>query len=212
LDELNTYQRCALESAGTVLARFEDQAPLLVRVPTPQGGALFCTTLPTAQFSSLERDGVVFYAMLQRALAEGSRPLASASQRDAAAGALADRDRWERVAPAEEGPSPSARGLQAGVYRSEGYWTAVNRNAAEDDAGVTPTATVDELFGGVSYQRIDDTVGSVSPLAREVWRAFLVAMMLALILEAALCLPGRRMQAKRFSDFGPTAGVVRDSL
>lgn len=212
LDELNTYRSCALGSPGTVLARFEDKEPLLVRVPTTRGGVYFCTTLPTAQFSSLERDAVVCYALLQRALAEGSRSLAAASRRDAAKDALADHEQWELVAPVEDGPSISEWGLQAGVYRSGEYWAAVNRSAAEDDSGVTPTAVVDELFAGVSYERIDDAVGSASPLAREIWRAFLVAMMLALIFEAGLCLPGRRVEAKRFSDFAPAGGVVRDAL
>lgn len=211
LDELNTYRLCALEGRGTVLARYEDEHPLLVRVPTTRGGAYFCTTLPTAQFSSLERDAVVFYALLQRALAEGSRSLAAASQRDASTDALADHEPWELVAPTEDGPSVSEWGLRAGVYRSGDYWAAVNRGAAEDEAGVTPSGTVEGLFAGVTFQRIDDAVGSVSPLAREIWRAFLVAMMLALILEAALCLPGRRVEARRFSDFAPVGGAVRDS-
>ena len=38
-------------------------------------------------------------------------------------------------------------------------------------------------------RRIDDAVGATSSLASEIWRAFLIAMVLALLLEALLCLP-----------------------
>lgn len=125
LNKLRTYRYCAIESptaesnqknTGTPLGKLADEKPLLMRAPTDRGGAYFCSTLPTAQFSSLERDGVVFYVMLQRALAEGSRSLSPASQRDAAAGVLADLTQCEPVAPAEDAPTVSQRGLHAGVY------------------------------------------------------------------------------------------------
>ena len=101
LNELRIYRYCALESPGTALARFGDDKPLLARAGTARGGGYFCSTLPTAQFSSLEREGVVFYVMLQRALVEGSRSLNSASQRVAELGALTDRQQWELVAVCE---------------------------------------------------------------------------------------------------------------
>jgi len=121
LNELRTYRYCALESSGTALAQFGDDRPLLTRVDSDRGGVYFCSTLPTAQFSSLERDGVLFYVMLQRALAEGSRSLAAASQRDAGLGILADRNQWESVAPADDAPIISQREFHAGVYRDGDY-------------------------------------------------------------------------------------------
>lgn len=209
LNELRVYRACGLESPGTVLARLEGDQPLLARVPTDRGGVYFCTTLPTAQYSSFERDGVVFYALLQRALAEGSQALAAASQRDAALGVLADRTRWEPVAPAEDSVAVSQRGLLPGVYREGEAWVAVNRSPDEDLPNVVSAAALDGLFEGLAYRRIDDAVGDASPLAREIWRAFLLAMMLALILEAALCLPGRKVERKRSGDFMPAGGGLR---
>jgi len=206
LNELRTYRYCAIESLkagnpGTPLARLGDDRPLLVRAATDRGGVYFCTTLPTAQFSSLERDGVVFYVMLQRALAEGCRSLTPASQRDAAPGVLADRTQWEPVAPAGGGPGVSQRQLHAGVYRDGDYWTALNRSLAEDRSQVTPVTTVDELFEGLTYERIDDAVGDSSSLASEIWRLFLMAMALALLAEAVLCMPERKVQRQGFGDF-----------
>lgn len=194
LNELRTYQYRAIESTGTLLARFSNDAPLLTRVNTDHGAVYFCSTLPTAQFSSLERDGIVFYVMLQRALAEGCRALTDASQRDAAADALADREQWETIAPEGDAVSLSQRGLHAGVYRDEAYWIAVNRSQAEDSAKAAPVETVDALFDGLSYRRIDVEVGDTSSLANELWRTFLIAMAIALIVEAVLSLPSKKAE------------------
>ena len=195
LNQLLTYRYRAFESTGTPLARFEDEASLLTRVATDRGAVYFCSTLPTAQFSSLEREGVVFYVMLQRALTEGSHSLAVASQRNAGPGVLADRNQWEPVAPTDDAPPLShfsQRGLHAGVYRDGEYWAAVNRSQVEDIAQTVPVATVDALFDGMSYRRIDADIGDTSALASELWRIFLIAMAVALVAEAVLSLPSRR--------------------
>ena len=122
LNELRTYRYRSFESPGTPLARFDDDAALLTRVATDRGAVYFCSTLPTAEFSSLEREGVVFYVMLQRALEQGCRALAVASQRDAGPDVLADRNQWNLVASIDDSPLLSQRGLHAGVYRDGTYW------------------------------------------------------------------------------------------
>ena len=196
LNELHTYRYRSFESLGTPLARFDDNAPLLTRIATDRGAVYFCSTLPTAQFSSLEREGVIFYVILQRALEQGCRALAVASQRDAGPDMLADRNQWELVAPADNSDAllhlSSQRGLHAGVYRDGAYLTAVNRSQIEDSATAVPIETVDGLFDGMSYRRIDVDVGDTSALASELWRIFLFAMIVALLVEAVLSLPSRR--------------------
>lgn len=192
LNELRTYRYRSFESPGTPLARFNDDAPLLSRVATDRGAVYFCSTLPTAQFSSLEREGVIFYVILQRALDSGCRALSVASQRDAGPDVLADASAWELVAPTDNSPLLSQRGLHAGVYRDGTYWTAVNRSQIEDSATAVPVETVDALFDGTSYRRIDVDVGDTSALTSELWRIFLIAMIVALLAEAALSLPGKR--------------------
>jgi hypothetical protein len=37
--------------------------------------------------------------------------------------------------------------------------------------------------------RVDDQAGSIGALIREIWRLFLASMIVALIVEAGLCLP-----------------------
>ena len=209
LNGLRTYRYRTLEGTGTQLARFDDDAPLLTRVPTDHGAIYFCSTLPTAQFSSLERDGIVFYIMLQRALTEGCLTLAAAAQRDAGLGVLADREQWELVAPAENTFSLSQRELHAGVHREGEYWVAINRSRAEDSAKASPVETVDALFDGLSYRRIDVDVGDTSALASELWRIFLIAMALALILEAVLSLPSRKTEATALIDPATADGSTK---
>ena len=208
LNELRTYRYRSFESPGTPLARFDDDAPLLTRVATDRGAVYFCSTLPTAQFSSLEREGVIFYVILQRALDQGCRALAVASQRDAGPDVLIDRNEWELVAPADDSPLLSQRGLHAGVYRDGAYWTAVNRSQIEDSAVAAPVETVDALFDGMSYRRIDVDVGDTSALASELWRIFLIAMIVALLVEAVLSLPSRRVRATPLIDLTVASGRV----
>ena len=213
LNELRTYRYRTFESPGTPLARFDDNAPLLTRVATDRGAVYFCSTLPTAQFSSLEREGVIFYVILQRALDHGCRALAVASQRDAGLYVLADRDQWELVAPVDNSDAPlhlsSQRGLHAGVYRNGAYWTAVNRSQIEDSATAVAIETVDALFEGMSYRRIDVDVGDTSALASELWRIFLFAMIVALLVEAVLSLPSRRSsQRSAISSQFPSPTII----
>ena len=66
---------------------------------------------------------------------------------------------------------------------------AVNRPLAEDDTRIVPDATVAELFRGLDFTRVDDRPGNASSLIEEIWRAFLLLMLAAILLEAALCLP-----------------------
>ncbi len=197
LSALRTYRYRTLESPGTPLARFDTDAPLLNRVVTDRGAVYFCSTLPTAQFSSLERDGIVFYVMLQRALTDGSLALATAYQRDAGLDVLGDREQWTSIAPEKDTASLSERGLHAGVYQDDTHWVAVNRSQAEDSAKASPVEAVDALFDGLSYRRIDVDVGDTSALASELWRIFLIAMALALIVEAVLSLPSRNTRNGR---------------
>ena len=210
LNELRTYRYRSFESPGTPLARLDDDAPLLTRVATDRGAVYFCSTLPTAQFSSLEREGVTFYVILQRALDQGCRALAVASQRDAGPDVLADRNAWELVAPVDNSHAPlhlsSQRGLHAGVYRDGAYWTAVNRSQIEDSATVVAIETVDALFDGMSYRRIDVDVGDTSALASELWRIFLFAMIVALLVEAVLSLPSRRVRSTPLIDLTAAGG------
>ena len=61
---------------------------------------------------------------------------------------------------------------------------AVNRPAAEDAAPVLADDAVAGLFRGLDFARVDDRAGNVDSLIQEIWRLFLIAMLVALVVEA----------------------------
>ncbi len=55
-----------------------------------------------------------------------------------------------------------------------------------------PDPRVAELFRGLDFARVDDRAGSIRSLIQEIWRLFLAAMIVAMVVEAGLCLPKLR--------------------
>jgi hypothetical protein len=153
----------------------------------PQGGVLFCATTPLGRDSSLASEGVVLYSLVQRSIDRGLEVLSRARLVDAG-GPDAPSASAERIA----GTGRGVPAEQAGVYAVADGLVAVNRPAAEDAAAIEPDARIDDLFGGLSFARISGTAGSTDSLVQEIWRAFLIAMVLALIAEGLLSLPSRR--------------------
>jgi hypothetical protein len=200
--ELEVRRSCSLAGEIVPLATLADGLALVARVADGRG-IYFCATLPRPRDSSLASEGIVLYALLQRLIERGLEPLAGARQIDAgpaaapllaeSAGAAAG-PRWERLAGAADAMSTEA-GQQAGVFASAGRLVAVNRPAAEDTAGIVAAERIDSLFRGLSFNRIAGTAGRTDSLVQEIWRAFLIAMLLALVAEGLLSLPRRRPAA-----------------
>ena len=61
---------------------------------------------------------------------------------------------------------------------------AVNRSLAEDEGTPLTDQKVSSLFQGLDFTRIDDQAGSSHSMIQEIWRTFLMAMLLAIVLEA----------------------------
>jgi hypothetical protein len=197
--ELEVRRARGLTGELVALASLPEGGPLLARLADGRG-VYFCTTLPRPQDSTLAGEGVVLYAVVQRAIERGLEPLAGARQ--IAAGPEAaflgssegGPDRWQRLAgPA--GPVSTEAGLHAGVYAEGDRLVAVNRPAAEDTAGILADERIDGLFRGLSYTRLTGQAGRSDSVVQEIWRAFLIAMLLALVGEGLLSLPRRRMAA-----------------
>lgn len=187
--ELVIHRYCELTGDTTPLATLYGGATLLARAPTRRGGVYFLATTTAPSDSSLATNGVVLYAAIQRALTAGASELAAARQ--TLAGELAG----EAVAWRQTAGPPDVLSTEyadhAGVYTTEDRLLAVNRNAAEDKATVLEDARVAELFQGLDFDRVDDRAGNLSSLTREIWRMFLATMIVAMVAEAALCLPKR---------------------
>jgi len=199
LGELALYRRCSIKGEGLELVRLENDAPLWLKARTDAGGAWFCGTLPQGTHSSLARDGIAFYVSLQRAIESGGRSIGRARQLEARTDAVTEKEGWSRLAglSEEEVVGIAAQTLQAGAFKvGEGEkqrFAALNRPASEDDVR---TITEDELelaFGTLEYSLVADKAGEEgSELVREIWRLFLIAMAIALLVEAVLCMPARR--------------------
>jgi hypothetical protein len=169
--ETEVLRHCTMTGDATPLARLATNDVLLAR--SSETNVYFLGTLPGSNQSSLARDGVVLYVMLQRALAEGSKTLGNAQMRDA-----------------------TAMHDVRGVAEANNKFTAYNRPLREDSPLTLSNETVNELFTGLQFQRVDDQVENQNSLANEIWRTFLILMALAIIGEAILCLPSKRDAVK----------------
>ncbi len=188
LGQLEVNQYCRLTGEVIPLATLAGGAPLVARVPTKRGGVYFWGTTPAPSDSSLATGGVVLYAFVQRALSAGAAVLGKARQLDAGDPAGESPSSWNMIAEGDGGLSTEAM-FHRGVYGSADRLLAVNRPAAEDEPHTLADARVAELFHGLNFDRVDDQAGSLSSLVQEIWRLFLATMLVALVMEAALCLP-----------------------
>jgi hypothetical protein len=190
-------RRCGIGGDGVPLARIGPRIPLLVRSSrTEPGSVYFLGTLPGPGASSLARDGVVMFALLHRALNDGARTLGKAQQRVAAASALGDEPRkWQRVAGAGELLLGAMLPLRAGIVASGDQISALNRPIGEDAPAMLSPSSLNELFSGLDFRVLTDSVENARSLTNEIWRTFLVVMALALLIEALLSLPPRRGRA-----------------
>lgn len=191
---LEVLRHCGVAGEGVPLARVENRQPLLMRSTLAQNGSVyFLGTLPGPSASSLARDGVVMFALLHRALADGGRTLGKAQQRLAAATALgAETAKWRPVENKGEALLSASLPLRAGVVAAGEQIVALNRPPGEDEPGVLSTTALNELFAGLDFRVLTDSLEDGRNLTSEVWRTFLIAMAVALVAEALLCMPERR--------------------
>jgi hypothetical protein len=188
LGDVEIRRSCGLSGDLVPLASLPGGAPLVAR-SSRADGVTFVATTPAPRDSSLAAEGVVLYALVQRAIDRGLTVLGGARQADAGQ-AAAEMARacgsWTR----QGGAATSTEvGFHAGVFACGDRLVAVNRPVAEDAALPVADERIDALFRGLSFQRITGTAGDTDSIVQEIWRAFLIAMLLALVAEGLLSLP-----------------------
>ncbi len=186
--QLQIRKHCGLSGEHTPLATLKGGAPLLARVTTNRGGVYFCATTPAAADSSLAENGVVLYVLVQRALGLGAAVLGNTRQLVVGDVSGEQPTVWQQLAGPPEALSTEFA-FHGGVYSGGERLLALNRASAEDQAAILADPRVAELFQGLDFARVDDKAGNLAALIQEIWRLFLIAMIIALIVEAALCLP-----------------------
>jgi len=193
--DLNVFQARANEGEIQPLLKLESGEVVIGKlISETQGPVYIWATLPRSNFSTLASDGIAFFVMIHRALDEGVAAVSPARTSDANSAALAGTP---AAAPLDEmaiGDSLAAPGLLPAAFE---YTTtdqskrllALNRPTSEDDLRIVDAEGISPLLEGVEFRKIRDEVENESSLASEIWRLFLVTMALALLFEAALCLP-----------------------
>jgi hypothetical protein len=203
---LQISRACSINGDGLPLARLAGHGPLLMRSVEHNGNAYFLGTLPGPNSSSLARDGVVMFALLHRALNQGVATLGKAQQRYACADVLGnDPAKWQLIEPKGDAVVPENLPLRAGVLSRGDRLIALNRPPGEDDPQTLSSSEVDELFAGLDYHLLNDTLENGHSLTSEIWRSFLMIVALALVGEALLCMPPRRdSTTAKGSGFAPS--------
>ena len=207
-DRLRAVKRCIPQGEASILARWDDTEPFMVRRVIGNGTAWFIGSLPDYTWSNLG-DADVLLPLAQRAVVEGavrfdSGYLTSVGASDSRPAPSETRERLDSYADA----STAQADHLAGVYRLGDRVRAVNRPASEDLAGQVATSAVAPLFEGLSFSLFEDTSSSAQDnISRSVWRAFLIAMLFFLLAEALLCLPKAMPQIE-----SPIAGAQPSNL
>lgn len=175
-------QRASITGARTVLASFADGVPFLVRKNLGKGEIYFCASLPQPDWSTLG-EGPVFVPMMQRLLKAGGRRLNRANFLEA--GKVGPEARsWTRV-DGKDGTSLT----HAGVYKAGTRLVAVNRPSEENELTTVPVSDLRRVFGDLPLQLHQEKGTAGDKLQGEIWRFFLIAMLLFLLAEGWLILP-----------------------
>ncbi len=185
--ELSGYSTLSVEGEISMLATLTGGDALLARVPTSRGGVYFFSASPDPKASTLAESGIVLFVAVQRAVERGQSVLGNTTQR-LAGESKEPTDQWRQLA-GDSNSLSTEYGSQSGIYQADDRLLAVNRSPGEDQREVLEDSKVESLFAGLSFARVDDQAGNLSGIVREVWRFFLIAMIVALLLEAFLCLP-----------------------
>ena len=201
--EVRVGRVCSIQGEYSTLATLSQGSPWLVKSIDDGGSVYFCGTTVDPLDSNLASSGVILFAMIQRAMEMGVRTQGIARFANASSTPLSTQwprsvsgsqemqsssPAWVRLAGAAEVRS-TEYSSHAGVYQSADRLLAVNRSEAEDDTKLVSDDQLKQLFSGLSFRTVRDEVGTERSLIQEVWRLFLILMLLMLLSESALSLP-----------------------
>ena len=186
LAQLRSIKRLPLapSSDAIPLASWDDGSPLLVRKVLGQGMAHLLTTLPDYTWSDLEQTAL-HLVLVQRLLESGAARLDESSQTAGQAPTLTAN----LINSAIDGASyPDS----AGIYRVEdGEASLLALNLPKSELTLSkldPEEIEESLLPDTRVSFFEQKTESDSSLLQEIWRPFLLAMLLFLLAEAILTL------------------------
>jgi len=197
MDGIMCNRRCGIESEnGTVLASFEDASPMLVRAVTDNGAAYFMATTPAEPVSNFAQNGVSLFVMLHRALEQGAAALSGHQQLQAGDHWLTQDEtrpqKWQPLQLSDASVFEDQRAFHGGVYQAGQQVIAINRPVSEDQSVFVEEAMIAEVLGQDSFELITSSADSLAGLSNEIWKLFVIAMVVALIAEGWYSLPSVR--------------------
>ncbi|MDQ6631379.1 MAG: BatA domain-containing protein [Verrucomicrobiota bacterium] len=205
LSQTDFHRRQIITGQKNILAAFEDGVSFLTRQTLGKGEIYFCASLPDNGWSGLG-DGPVLVPMMQRLLQSGSKRLQKVSS--ISVGELSGADlqkQWTSV----DSSAPKNIRFQAGVYHSGDKRLAVNRPLSEDEPEILDVSEAKKLFSGLSFQMLQERQKQTDALQGEAWRFFLFGLLLFLIGEGILILPGKvRVEENRIPEKNSKGEVV----
>jgi hypothetical protein len=174
----------------TALARWEDGEPLITRRIVDHGTAWFVGSLPDYTWSNLG-DADVLLPTVQRVIAAGADRFDASYLTTVGSDAAQPLAGETRTRLDDYGTADSANAAhESGIYRLGERLLAVNRPAQEDNPEILSREQLNQALEGTRYTLLDQAGQANDPsLSRDVWRAFLIAVLFFLISEAILCLP-----------------------
>lgn len=189
-ERLRAIRRQIPVGDATALARWEDGEPLITRRIVDQGTAWFLGSLPDYTWSNLG-DADVLLPTVQRIITAGAERFDASYLTSVGSEAAQLLPGETRARIDDHGtPDPANAAYEAGIYRLGERLLAVNRPAEEDNLEILSRESLDIALEGTGYTLLDQAGQAGDPsLSRDVWRAFLIAVLFFLISEAILCLP-----------------------
>ena len=185
--KLKAIKRREIIGEATTLASWDDDKRFMVRRVIGDGTAIFATSLPDYTWSNLG-DADVLLPVTQRMISVGDARFGSAfsAMTGTAESKLSDGELRTRLDSHAKSVSSNAA-YEAGVWKLGDRLLATNRPKTEDQWLILSNKRLEALLEGTEYKLFEDK-GQSDSLAREIWRAFLIAMLVFLITEAILCL------------------------
>ena len=189
-ERLKAIRRQIPVGDATSLARWEDGEPFITRRIVDHGTAWFVGSLPDYTWSNLG-DADVLLPTVQRIISNGADRFDASYLTTVGSEAAQLLHGETRTRLDDYGtPDPANIAFEAGIFRLGERLLAVNRPAQEDNPEILTREQLDQALEGTKYTLLDQAGQASDPsLSRDVWRAFLIAVLFFLISEAMLCLP-----------------------
>ena len=190
VDNIKLIKRVLLKNAEAMsIATCSDGKQFLYAEKMGKGMSYYCATLPLKEWSNLG-DGVVIVPMLRRLMQLGAQRLSSIVIGNCGLQhPEINIKRCKILLSSDKDIGFANPAYNTGIYTEDDRITVLNSPSAENIIKELDDVELKTLFTENSIRLFREKNNSSSKMQSEIWRIFLVTVILALILEAFLCTP-----------------------